>query len=196
MPISPRMTMSASFDYCRVASRLPRRGIRFSLIAGWSVKSAVGSIERQRNDAQYRRRRRVRSRSMAAPPWGEVRHHLHGDLAWIGGNALCGHAVIAGEDQNFGAVETWRRVALPMGEGSGQLPQAGGGSSAAWSACPRAAPPRWLRRDARRADRGRRRATRQTRRRGGMGVPLRFSSRPGMARRRRRNCPFARAWMS
>ena len=45
---------------------------------------------------------------------GKIRHHLRGDLGRIGRDALLGHAVIAGEDQDFDAVQPRRRMALPM----------------------------------------------------------------------------------
>ena len=70
-------------------------------------------FERQRNDAQFRAGalRQLVDRSAAG---GEIRHHLRGDLGRIGRDALLGHAVIAGKDQDFDAVEPRRRVALPM----------------------------------------------------------------------------------
>ena len=66
---------------------------------------------------------------MAAPPRGEIRHHLRRDLGRIGGDALRGDAMIAGEDQDLDPVEARRVAALPGGEpGDGllQAPQAAG----------------------------------------------------------------------
>ncbi len=45
---------------------------------------------------------------------GEIRHHLRRHLGRIGRDASAGHAVIAGEDKNLHAVQSRRRVALPM----------------------------------------------------------------------------------
>ena len=52
---------------------------------------------------------------------GEIRHHLRGHLGGIGGHALRGHAVIAGEDEDLDLVEPRRRVALPVREPGGEL---------------------------------------------------------------------------
>ena len=70
-------------------------------------------FERQRNDAQFGAGapRQLVDRGAAG---GEIRHHLRGDLGRIGRDAVLGHAVIAGKDQDFDAVEPRRRVALPM----------------------------------------------------------------------------------
>ena len=54
---------------------------------------------------------------------GKIRHHLHRDLGRIGGDALRGDAVIAGEHQHLDAVEPRRRVALPMRQEGDQILQ-------------------------------------------------------------------------
>ena len=61
---------------------------------------------------------------MAAPPAAKVRHHLRGDAGRIGRHPLRDHAVIAGEDEHFDAVEPRRRAPLPAGEPHHHLFQA------------------------------------------------------------------------
>ena len=81
-----------------------------------------GGFELQRNDAQ-RRAGRARELVDGGAACGKIRHHLHGDLGRVRGDALRGDAVIAGEHQHLGALEPRRRVALPMGEEGGELLQ-------------------------------------------------------------------------
>jgi hypothetical protein len=47
---------------------------------------------------------------------GEVPHHLRRDLGRVGRDALRGHAVIAGEDENPDLVEAGRVASLPKPE--------------------------------------------------------------------------------
>ena len=98
--------------HCVVAGR--HRGEEFPL-AQRRLLGEVGGrrFERQRNDAQFRAGavRKLVDRGAAG---GEVRHHLRRHLGRIGRNALFGHAVIAGENQNLDVIEPRRRMALPM----------------------------------------------------------------------------------
>ena len=81
-----------------------------------------GGFERKRNDAQ-RGAGRAGELVDGRAACGKIRHHLHGDLGRIGGDALGGDAVIAGEHQHLGALKPRRRVALPMGEEGYELLQ-------------------------------------------------------------------------
>ena len=58
------------------------------------------------------------------PAGGEIRHHLARHLGRESRNALCHHAVIAGEHQNRDAVEPGRVAALPAGEPRDEFLQA------------------------------------------------------------------------
>ena len=51
----------------------------------------------------------------------KVRHHLRRHFGRIGRHALRRHAVIAGEDENLHALQSRRRMALPVREKADQL---------------------------------------------------------------------------
>ena len=88
--------------------------------AGCSVKSAVGASS---ESGMTRKRRAGGAGELIdrGAAGGEIRHHLRRDFGRIGRNALRGHAVIAGEDQNLDAVQPRRRVALPMRQPGDQI---------------------------------------------------------------------------
>ena len=79
------------------------------------MKSAVGSIERERNDAQ-RSAGGARQLIDGGAAGGKIRHHLRRHLGRIGRHAEPGHAVIAGEHENLDALQSRRRMALPVRE--------------------------------------------------------------------------------
>ena len=87
-----------------------------------SVKSAVGCIERERNDAQCGAGG-ARELIDGGAACGEIRHHLRGHLGRIGRDALSGDAVIAGEHEDLDALEPRRRVTLPVREPGDEILQ-------------------------------------------------------------------------
>ena len=92
------------------------RGEEFALAERRAFGEVGGRlVERQRNDAE-RRAGGAGELVDGGAACGEIRHHLHGDLGGIGGDALPGDAVIAGKDQHSRAIEPRRRVALPVRE--------------------------------------------------------------------------------
>jgi hypothetical protein len=52
---------------------------------------------------------------------GKIRHHLRGHFRRIGRHVLPGHAVIAGEHEDFHALQARRRSALPVREPGGKV---------------------------------------------------------------------------
>ena len=73
-------------------------------------------VERKRDDAQVCPRRRAASWLMAAPPAAKFATICAVTAGRIGRHPLRDHAVIAGEDQHFDAVEPRHRAPLPAGE--------------------------------------------------------------------------------
>ena len=71
-----------------------------------------GMIEVERDDAELGARK-LRELIDGGAAGGEIGDHLRGDLGRIGGDALRGDAVIAGEHQDLDSAEPRRVLALP-----------------------------------------------------------------------------------
>src|SRR5262245_22187499 len=72
-------------------------------------------MEVERDDAKLRSRD-PRELIDGGAAGSEVPHHLRRDLGRVGRDALHGHAVIAGEDENLDLVEAGRITPLPKPE--------------------------------------------------------------------------------
>jgi hypothetical protein len=96
-------------------------GEKCSLVHGGFLREVAGRlVEVERDDVQLgiRHAGKLVDRRAAI---GEVRHHLNRHFRRIGGNALRGHAVIAGEDDDLDPVELRHVATLPTGQPAGDV---------------------------------------------------------------------------